>query len=167
MPLPTIYPSPERRKLSPQSPPHPLPSRPQFPMRGREYWKSKEHLSPLFLPAGAGGFSCFMALSPNSPLSSGCASRPRHLVATSGRFSTKKGRGWNRRGQWDRTRDEETSRVRPSEGGDVRWSGWGGGHRREVIGAPGVRVKAKAIPITRGKSWEETQWPRDLRQIPA
>ena len=68
------------------------PSRPQFPVRGRGDRKPKEHLSPPFPPAGEGGFGCFHRPVPHlTPLSSGCVSRPRHLVALSGTSSSKKG----------------------------------------------------------------------------
>lgn len=165
--LPTIYLSPEGQRLIPQPPRLPLPFAlpPTTSCEGLRRLEVKREPQPTFLSARGGGTSAaFTALSSNSlpSVGSGCASRTRHLVATSGRFSTKGqrlARARNRRGPSGAgpgiRRRAGRGRVK---GGDVRWSGWGGGHCREAIGAPSVRVRAEAMG-------GDSKWPQDRRHI--
>lgn len=106
-PLPTIYRGPGRRRLSPSPLPTscPSPSRPQFPVRGRDDRKPEAHPRPPFSRAGRGASAALRATAPTllprlllrvSPSPSrGCAGKvrtePAPARATSGRVGSAQG----------------------------------------------------------------------------
>lgn len=137
-----------RRRLSPSPLPIlcPSPSRPQFPVRGQDDRKSNAHLGPPFSRAGRGASAAPTSTAPTRLRGSGCASRPRHLVAALGRSAP----SWARAGrarraaEWGRTRDGGAS--------GVRRRGWTPRlprrQQRCCGGVPGVRGKAEATHLT-------------------